>query len=100
MKGLIPVVVVHLLLLRLGDAALLLLLSALFGVLGCEPEVELARLDLLVGLGAKIDEVGVEVLRNLRVLRLVFRVDGSSSFVQLPDLLCLGHGDKVLPLLV
>ena len=99
MEGLVPVVVVHLLLLGLGNAALLLLL-ALLCVLGRESEIELARLDLFVGLWAKIDEVGVEMFRNLRVPGLVLRMDGSSSFVQLPYLLCLGHGDKVLSLLV
>ena len=99
MEGLVPVVVVHLLLLGLGNAALLLLL-ALLCVLGRESEIELAGLDLFVGLWAKIDEVGVEMFRNLRVPGLVLRMDGSSSFFQLPYLLCLGHGDKVLSLLV
>lgn len=69
-------------------------------MLGRECKIELPRLDLLVGLRAKIDEMRVEMFRNLRVLGFVLRMDGSSSFVQLPYLLGLGHGHEVLSLLV
>ena len=69
-------------------------------MLGRECKIELPRLDLLVGLRAKIDEMRVEMFRNLRVLGFVLRMDGSSSFVQLPYLLGLGHGHVVLSVFV
>ena len=99
MEGLVSVVVVHFLLLRLGNAALLLLF-ALLGVLGRERKIELPRLDLLVGLRAKIDEMGAQMFRYLRVLGFVFRMNGSASFVQLPYFLGLGHGHVVLSVFV